>query len=456
MARSHKHRDKGFSLPEVLISVVLMATISTVMVGVVAVVLRNAPTTSARADDARTLQGIVTWLPQDVDSTPPNGFDTSPTRATGCSVNPGVNLLRMEWSERLDTQTTRFIASYRHVQVGDASRIQRVTCSGTGNLAAADHPARAQNMTAEVAPLPPGWTAGQLPARVTSTVDASNGTRLVVFEIQTLDGKVVRIDAAPKNPAQTLPPLPPPPWLPPAPDDLGELAVRALPGFPVDVRVPEPDSTETLSVRIESELPDDWTSTSDGALLLTLTPDLQASPGTEETISYSVGYFSPAPPPSEPVTTDPDEPPPSDVWTQVATGTVKVTIDPQCTVTGSTVSPSSVRNVNPDGNGLGSGNEVTTGPLRDPVTVTATTNGDCASLIIRYDTGVVESGVVDPNDPGSKPFRNMSRTNATTFTVTLPSKRENSTELWRDGDRTLEFLSTGEGTPLATNTLTVL
>jgi hypothetical protein len=282
----------------------------------------------------------------------------------------------------------------------------------------------------------------------------------VVFELQTLDGKVVRIDAAPKNPAQTLPTLPPPPWLPPAPDDLGELVIRALPGAPVDVLVPAPDSPEELSVRIEAGLPGDWTSSSVGALL-TLTPALDVPPGTEVTISYSVGYFSAAPPPSEPPTTDPavtstTEPAPSEVWNTVATGTVRVTIDPICLVTGSTVSPASVRNVNPDGNGIGSGNEVLTGPLRDPVTLTATTNGECASLIVRYDTGVVESGVVDPNDPGSKPFRNMTRTNATTFTVTFPSKRENSTELWRDGNRSLELLSTSEGTPLATNNLTVL
>ena len=130
-------------------------------VAVVAVVLRTTPTTQARGDDARTLQGLVTWLPQDVDSTPAGSFDTAPGAVSGCSVSPGMNLLRLQWNERAGSQTVTYIANYRHVLVGDAYRIPRITCSGVG--AQPFTTGFAQNMTSEL-PAPPSGCAGSPPA----------------------------------------------------------------------------------------------------------------------------------------------------------------------------------------------------------------------------------------------------------------------------------------------------
>ena len=59
------------------------------MVGVTSVVLRNTPTTEARAEDARSMMGLVTWLPQDVDSTPPTGFDLDPALQADATPVPG-------------------------------------------------------------------------------------------------------------------------------------------------------------------------------------------------------------------------------------------------------------------------------------------------------------------------------------------------------------------------------
>ena len=69
----------GFTLIEVLIVVTSIAIIAAAAAATISVVLRTAPPTEERANDARSLQGLVTWIPQDVDAAPPGGFDTATT-----------------------------------------------------------------------------------------------------------------------------------------------------------------------------------------------------------------------------------------------------------------------------------------------------------------------------------------------------------------------------------------
>ena len=85
-----------------------------------------------RTDAAHTLKGVVTWLPQDIDSTPPTGFDLSPPRPSGCTSSPGTNLLRLEWTEVVSghdhplRRQLPLVLGYEH------RLILRVSCSGTG------------------------------------------------------------------------------------------------------------------------------------------------------------------------------------------------------------------------------------------------------------------------------------------------------------------------------------
>ena len=75
--------DRGFTLIEILIVVTSIAIIAAAAAATISVVLRTAPPTEERANDARSLQGLVTWIPQDVDAAPPGGFDTA-TNAWPC------------------------------------------------------------------------------------------------------------------------------------------------------------------------------------------------------------------------------------------------------------------------------------------------------------------------------------------------------------------------------------
>ncbi|MFZ9629308.1 MAG: PulJ/GspJ family protein [Ilumatobacteraceae bacterium] len=198
--------DRGFTLIELLVSLTLIGIIATVVASTIVITLRANPVTEERTDVARTLQGLVTWLPQDVDSTPPTGFTTTASAPSGCTTSQGTNLLLLQWTEKIYSATTTFVANYRHwTNSKGESFITRTTCRGTGAkplgntvvaLASAPLPA-----------LPAGWNAGDSPIRVTISREDNDDVSLVEFEVTTLDGKVLTIDSAPKNPAHTLAPF---------------------------------------------------------------------------------------------------------------------------------------------------------------------------------------------------------------------------------------------------------
>ena len=206
---SHRHltarrRDRGFTLVELVMSVAVMGLICTVIAAVITTAFRNNPMVEIRTDTAHTLKGLVTWLPQDVDSTPPTGFDLSPTASSGCTSNPGKSLIRMEWSEIVNGTTTRYVANYRWLSGTNTDSIVRVSCSGTG----AGPLGNTHNLAASgpLMKMTSGWTAGGLPAAVAIQRDETDDVVLVTFDVQTAAGDIMHVDSAPKNPGHTLPP----------------------------------------------------------------------------------------------------------------------------------------------------------------------------------------------------------------------------------------------------------
>ena len=91
--------DRGVTLAEVLITVVLLSLISGLLAVVFTVVVRSRPAAEARLDDARSLLGITNWLPGDVNSTPvqpvstatPEWWNVDPTcPREGVGCDPGI------------------------------------------------------------------------------------------------------------------------------------------------------------------------------------------------------------------------------------------------------------------------------------------------------------------------------------------------------------------------------
>lgn len=356
-------RDRGSTLLEMVVGITLIGLVAVGATGALQASQAASPVADSAADEARSMQGVVTWLPQDVDSTPPGGFDLDPARTTGCSESPGTNLLHLTWYEDVGTGPITFHSSYRYVTTGTSTtgRIQRVTCAGAGSGPYSN--TVISNASTDLPALPTGWTPGSLPVAVTLTND--DGRTLVRFRVQTLQGAVVSTDAAPKNPSETLP-----------------------------------------------------TTTVAGTTTSPATTTTAAATTTSTTTT----------------TTDPSTTTSSTTSTSSTSTTSTTTTLPTCTITSGTVSPSSIRNTAMNGNGKSS---VNVGVLREAMTITLATSGDCTGLEARAQTGA----------PNGELFRNFTFSGSTA-TVVFPGYPQGSSELWADGWRLIRFY-TPTGGPYA-------
>jgi len=201
------------TLPEVLIVVIVIGVLSGAITGVFMMILRTLPPTEARVDDARSLLGLTTWLPPDVNSTPMTplsatdaagaSFDRRATTTPTCAGSvAGINVLRLSWTENHGGMTT-YEANYRIVTTGSSSRMIRVACVDGGA-------ASTVNLTADLAPAVTGAGRVVEPVEVTYRVSDAEGTEMVIgvaMSITTLAGDQLRVDTTSQNPAETLPPL---------------------------------------------------------------------------------------------------------------------------------------------------------------------------------------------------------------------------------------------------------
>ena len=211
------NRDRGFTLIETLVVVVTISVIAVAIATVFTVVARSSPSTEARADDARSLLGVTTWLPNDVSATPmvplaaaDPYWDKEPATPSGCAgTDPsGINLVRLIWSENFGGNTT-YRSSFRLVDDGDSSYISRVYCANGGTPTIS-------KLTSDLPPIGDvAWTL-EWKTQLRGGVDYLVG---LVFELEGLgsdaNGATLRVDATSQNLNETLPaPTPPPDYVP--------------------------------------------------------------------------------------------------------------------------------------------------------------------------------------------------------------------------------------------------
>lgn len=406
-------RDDGFTLPEMLIAVVLTALIGSVIAIAITTSLRTAPSVTERADSAVAVQGLTTWLPPDVDSAVPGQLETDHSKASGCSgSDPGVNLLHLSWDETFNGTTRNYVADYRFTTDADGGQIVRVGCSGSPSLGAPSM----LKMSAKLSTTLP-----------TVTSFDSNGDGLndqVTFTIETLSGEVVYIDAASKNPDETLPPdntSYPTTTAANQTPVAANIDVATNPSSPVTFVLPasDPDG-DTLTVTLTG-LPAGWTASIVG-LQVTLTPD--AAMSTVE-IDYSV---------EDPGGADADATIKivvSAAATTTSTSTTTTTTVPPCVVSNVIIEDSPVR-LSANGSGK----------LKKDVVVTAVVqSGYCVGLTLQYDTGA----------PNGQYVQNLG--DAAPYQVRLLAHPQ-GTELWSTGTKVLNVYD-GTNTLLAAALLEV-
>jgi prepilin-type N-terminal cleavage/methylation domain-containing protein len=409
-------RDGGFTLPELLIAVVLMAMLASVVSMAIMTAMRNAPIVMSRTDTAVAVQGITTWLPPDVDSAEPGRFDTDVAATSGCAgTDPGTNILRLQWSETYRTLTTTFVANYRFVPNGTSARIVRLSCSGEFSLGAP----RELTMSAPLALVQPTVT------EIDSDGDAK--TDQVRISIQTLEGETVFIEAATKNPNETLPPVPTDPpaptTAPPAnqPPVASPVTLVANPSTTVTFALSATDPEGGPLTASLTGLPPDWGATTNGTTV-------------ELTVGAATGQFVLGYDVADPAGATASSTVTVDVTTgalPTTTTTTTTTTIPICTVGGISVSPGVVN--------LQAKN---TGKLKKDVEVTLSgVSGYCVGLTLQYVTGA-------PNGQYVQSFGDTAP-----YTVTLLG-HPHGTELWSTGTKSLEVRD-GFDRLLATGTLTI-
>ena len=412
--RAVETRDAGFTLVEMLIVVMMTGVIAVVIAATVIVSFRTFPDVEDRADTAITLQGLTTWLPPDVDSANPGQFDTSASAPSGCTgADPGVNLLRLNWEETAFGKTTNYVVNYRFVVSGLNYRIKRVSCSGTSALGA---------------PLVRDVT-GALPATTpTVTPRDTNSDGLddtVTFTIVTLAGTTVDIDAASKNPHETIPPAPTttaatpvnsPPTAQNASTSTTELA-------PVDLTLPAGDPDGDLLFATVQGVPLELTVSISG-LVLTITP-AAGTLGSSFTFQYTL--------------TDPDGAwATADVTVDVTDGSAPTTTSPATTTTTQPPCVLGSMELSADSMPL---KKTPIGKLENDVIVTITiAGGYCVGLTLQYESD-------GSNEEYIKNFGESAP-----YTVTLEG-HPRGTELWGLGAHELSVYD-GARNLLGSRTLT--
>lgn len=210
---SDRRTDRGFTLIEVILVTVLIGVVVAVVAASLVIILRTTPGAQVRADDSRTYQGLVTWLPRDVASTPDDGSGivTYPGSLTcaGAESAAGTNLLELTWTQDEGAGDVTYVAAYRFETTSATSAVvRRHRCSSDAAYANL----RTLNLTSPL-------DASSVP---TVTAPASPGGHYTVAmefittdeEVFVVGGEDVVVEAVTRNPAATLPTTTVPPGPP--------------------------------------------------------------------------------------------------------------------------------------------------------------------------------------------------------------------------------------------------
>ncbi len=121
--------DDGLTLPEVLMTVIMLGVIMSAIAGALLVTIGPDQQATDRLVASHDGQLLALHLPQDLQSADPTVADTAPGVTIACSGTvAGTNVLRLSWNQ----QTTSYAVSYRTVPVDDKWQLVRYACTNAG------------------------------------------------------------------------------------------------------------------------------------------------------------------------------------------------------------------------------------------------------------------------------------------------------------------------------------
>ena len=173
-ARDVDRLDAGFTLAEILVTVMVLALVSAALSTTVVTLLRTTPRITQMVDDSQGELRMLSALERDIGSTPPTGVDIT-SWASGCTgADPGKNVIQLTWND--GTLVRR--AAYRLVTSSTETWVERRTCSG-GSLSQLVQ-GRTSRVARALTKPPDNWAGGAAPVKVTV---ASNRVTVVLTQV---------------------------------------------------------------------------------------------------------------------------------------------------------------------------------------------------------------------------------------------------------------------------------
>lgn len=131
-------RDRGVTLPELVITIAIMGVVVTALAVSVTTVIRTEKGVATRIDAANEIQQAVNYLPADVQRAPAEfaAFEVGSGATMLCPGGQGTNVLSVAYSEG---ESVSYVTS----GIGDEVRLDRYECDASGDVVArvriADH-----------------------------------------------------------------------------------------------------------------------------------------------------------------------------------------------------------------------------------------------------------------------------------------------------------------------------